>query len=60
MNGHIIARSALAVAERGRHAADAAKLIPDIQDADIHGDDDVTKVQIFLADTMKELHSVRK
>ena len=50
----------LVVAKRGCHAADAAKLIPDTQDADIHADDDVTKVQIFSADIMKESRSVRK
>ena len=36
--------------ERGHHAAEAAKFIPDTQDADIHTADDVTKVRNFSAD----------
>jgi hypothetical protein len=35
-------------------------LIPDTQDADIHTDEDVTKVHNFSADTTKESYSVRK
>ena len=35
-------------------------LIPETQDADIHAEEDVTKVRNFSADIMKESRSVRK
>ena len=46
--------------ERGRHTAEAAKLISDTQNADIHTADDVTKMWHFSADIMKDSRSVRK
>ena len=37
-----------------------AMLIPDTQDADIQTDENIMKVQQFLAEIMKDLRSVRK